>query len=288
MVMQLLIKYLSYLPMPILYRVSDFAFFVTYRLIKYRRDVVRNNLLNAFPEKKIDEIITIERKFYKNLADSLVESLKMMTISEAELKQRVKVNDALPSIFFKKGKPLLVMTSHQNNWEWLLQACANIGGYKVHAAYQRLRNKSFDELMIYLRSRFGVVLHEKNDVVNDMKKLNETGDLFLMAMVADQRPFSGVNRFWTKFMHQDAAFYSGTELLAKRFDIPVAYVSMKRVRRGYYEVSFTEVKANPTASPRNAIIQKYVQLVEADINAEPSAYLWTHDRWKLKKPVTSN
>jgi KDO2-lipid IV(A) lauroyltransferase len=106
-----------------------------------------------------------------------------------------------------------------------------------------------------------------------------------MAMVADQRPFSGENKFWTNFLNQDSAFYSGTELLAKRFDIKVIYASMRRIKRGHYEVMFFDVETDPKSSPKHAITEKFIRFVEQDIQNDPASYLWSHDRWKLKKPI---
>ena len=104
-------------------------------------------------------------------------------------------------------------------------------------------------------------------------------------MVADQRPFSGENKYWTVFLNQDSAFYTGTELLARRKDIKVIYASMKRVRRGYYEVCFKEVESSPKTSLQGEITEKFIQLAEQDILNDPASYLWSHERWKLKKTI---
>ena len=152
---------------------------------------------------------------------------------------------------------------------------------KLHAVYQRLRNPFFNNLMIAIRSRFGVVLHDKDEILRDILKLKGTG--FLMSMVADQRPFSGENKYWSTFLNQDAAFYSGTELLARRRDIKVVYAAMKRVKRGYYEVHFEELEFSPKDSKPNEITEKFIRRAEQDILEDPASYLWSHDRWKHKK-----
>ena len=106
---------------------------------------------------------------------------------------------------------------------------------------------------------------------------------YMMSMVADQRPFSGENKYWSVFLNQEAAFYSGTELLARRMDIKVIYASMKRVKRGYYEVRFEELEPNPAKAAPNEITEKFIRLAEKDILTDPSSYLWSHDRWKHRK-----
>lgn len=271
------------MPLSALYIVADFLFFVSYHLIRYRRDIVRKNLVNSFPNKSEAELKKIEKKFYQNLADTSIETIKLYTISEEALLKRVKVDNSLAMKYHKLGYPVFGMTSHFSNWEWLLVAGSNTVGLKLHAVYQRLRSPFFDKLMKKIRSRFGVVLHEKNDVVRDIMKMR--GEPFLMSMVADQRPATGENKYWSVFMNQDAAFYSGTELLARRMDIKVIYASMRRIKRGYYEFWFEEIEEHPKNAKPNEITEKFIKLAERDINNDPSSYLWSHDRWKYIKPI---
>lgn len=278
------LKLISQLPLPILYLIADFLFVITYYIVRYRRDVVMRNLSNSFPEKSKDELRAIERQFYRNLADTSMETLKLLTMSEENLLKRVKIDSSLTRSFNEKGWNAFGMTSHFCNWEWLLVACSNQLGLELHAVYQRLRSRFFDNLMIIIRSRFGVILHEKNEIVRDLIRI-KGGKPYLMSMVADQRPFSGENKYWSTFLNQDSAMYSGSEVLARRMDIKVMYASMKRIKRGFYEVCFKEIESNPKSSEPNAITEKFIKLAEEDIFSDPASYLWSHDRWKLKKPT---
>lgn len=277
------LRWLSGFPFRMLYLISDILFFATYHLVRYRREVVWLNLKNSFPEKSTEELKAIEKKFYRNLADTVVETLKLLTVSEEELLTRVKIDNSLPVNYHQHGFSAFGMTAHFCNWEWLLVSSSNQIGLTLHAAYKRLRNPFWNDLMIKIRSRFGVVLHEKDDVVKDILLMNTEN--YLMAMVADQRPFSGDNKYWTRFLNQDAAFLPGTELLARRKNIKVIYASMKRVGRGYYEVTFKEIEQNPKDAAPGQITEKFIALVEQDVLADPAAFLWSHDRWKLKKPT---
>ncbi len=244
---------------------------------------MRKNLTNSFPEKTGAELKSIEKDFYRHLADTSVETLKLLTISEEKLLERVKVDATLPLEYHKLGYSAFGMTPHFSNWEWMLVASTNQLGLKLHAAYQRLRNPFFNELIIRIRSRFGAVLHDKDQVVKDIMLMSD--ESYLMAMVADQRPFSGDNKYWTKFLNQDSAFMTGSELLARRKNIKVIYASMKRVKRGYYEVNFLEIERNPKATQPGEITEKFIAMMEESIKSDPASYLWSHDRWKLKKPT---
>lgn len=216
------------------------------------------------------------------MADTTVETLKLLTIPEEKLLKRVDLDTKVTLKYHELRYPVFGMTSHFCNWEWMLVASSNTVGLPLHAVYQQLHNPFFDQLMIKIRSRFGVQLHEKNAVVKDMMKMRNQS--YLMSMVADQRPFSGENRYWSTFLNQDAAFYSGTELLARRMDIKVIYASMQRVKRGYYKVVFEELEPDPKNAKPNEITEKFIRRAEIDILNDPPSYLWSHDRWKHKKP----
>lgn len=280
--MLLFLRLFSYLPLSVLYFLADALSFITYYVVRYRRAVVRKNLSTAFPDKPAREIRDIERQFYRNLADTSVETLKLLTISEEDLLKRVKITDLITPTYAKEGRGVFGMAAHFCNWEWLLVSCTNQLAMPVHAVYQQLMSPFFNQVMINIRSRFGAFMHDKDQIIRDMVKLR--GKLFVMSMVADQRPFSGENKFWSRFLNQEAAMYSGTEVLAKRMDVNVMYASMQRVKRGYYEITFKNLENNPRSTAPNEITEKFIQFVEEDVFKDPASYLWSHDRWKHKKP----
>jgi len=280
------IKLLSRLPLNILYILADFLFLVTYYIIGYRRSLIRKNLRNSFPEKSEKELKIIEKQFYHNFADISIESLKGITISRKELEKRIIVRGNLIEEVMATGKSMVLMTSHFCNWEWELLAVSHLHAFEIHAVYKRLSNQFFDKLMLNMRSHFGAVMHEKDSVVAELSQVDSSQ--YILAMVSDQRPTAGGRKYWANFMHQEAAFYSGAEILGRRMDIPVVYVSMHRMRRGYYEIKYQLITDEPRNTERNEITNTFIRLMERDINEDPSAYLWSHDRWKHKKPTESN
>jgi KDO2-lipid IV(A) lauroyltransferase len=244
------------------------------------------NLRNSFPEKSEKELRVIEKQFYQNLADISIETLKGISISRKELEKRMVLQSNMIEELMTLGKPIIIMTSHFGNWEWALLAISHFHTIAIHAVYQKLRNPFFDKLMLELRSRFGAIMHEKNSVVTEMSQISRKP--YVLAMVSDQKPFSGERKYWASFMNQDAAFYSGAEILARRMDIPVVYLSVNRTRRGYYEFSYQLITTEPRLLERNEITNAFIRLTESDIRKDPSSYLWSHNRWKHKKPIELN
>jgi Kdo2-lipid IVA lauroyltransferase/acyltransferase len=276
------IRLLSYLPFPVIYLISDFTAFLAYRIIRYRKKVVFKNLRNSFPEKTEKEIRKIAREFYTHLADITLETFKAIDMSADEFRRRVSLkNEQIAFNYYSQNKPIIVLTSHQGNWEWMLLANSLMLPYPVDAVYKKIKSDSFDKLMKQIRGKFGPTLIEKDKILREtVKKKNEVR---LIAMVADQTPSKAKDRNWFHFLNRETAFYTGGEKLARSLNYPVLFVYMHRIKRGYYEVVFQDLGEPSAESAENSITESYVKLLEEAIRKYPSEWLWSHKRWKHKK-----
>jgi Kdo2-lipid IVA lauroyltransferase/acyltransferase len=278
------IKLFSKLPFFVLYGISDFVYFILYRIVSYRKKVVFDNLRKSFPEKTEKEINQIAKKFYHNIADIFVEFFKGYAISEEEISKRViVVNPEIVRSYTNNNRTVIIVTGHIGNWEWLLHPL-NLLGVPVDTVYQKLSSPFFDDLALHIRSRFSSTpMIEKNDTV---KKTIERKDIVrILALGSDQSPQNLKTAYWTTFMNQDSGFFTGTERIARKFDYPVFFSEMRRVRRGFYEIEFTEI-ATPDYKelPTGEITERFVRILEKSIHRYPADYLWSHRRWKHKRP----
>lgn len=275
----LLIRFFSKLPFLILYSISDIIFFVSYHVIGYRKEVVIQNINNAFPELEKTEKKAIVKNFYKNLSDILVETVKALSISKEELKKRVKIKnpDVLEKHYHQK-ESIIVATSHQCNWEWLLLGCCIQIPYEVDAVYKHISNSLSRKIILGIRRRFGAYLIEKDNMKREL--IMRKNKIRLIALVADQSPTVPTDRYWTTFLNQKTAFYKGVEKISKMMEMPVLYASMKRLKRGFYEIEFTELNSASKDFKEGYILEKYVKAAENKIKENPSDWLWSHKRWK--------
>ena len=280
----LFFKYFSKLPFFVLYGISDFAFFIIYRVIGYRKKVVFQNLRNSFPEKTNLEIKQIAKEFYKHIADLFIEFLKGYSISKDEMQERVKiVNLEIIKNYTDKNHSVIIVTGHISNWEWLLHPL-NLSGIPMDIVYQKLSSPLFDKLTLFIRSRFSITpLIEKQDT---LRKTMERKDITrALVLGSDQSPQNWKSAYWTTFLNQDSGFFTGTERIARKFDYPVFFSEMRRIKRGYYEIEFTEI-ANPNefpSLPLGEITERFVRILDKSIQKYPSDYLWSHRRWKHKR-----
>lgn len=283
-----LIRLLSRLPLRVLYIISDFLFFMSFYVVRYRKRMVKQNLLNAFPEKNAHELRSIEKEFYKNLCDYAVETLKLVTISKEELSQRmVFKNPEVVEKFKAENQSILFLASHQFNWEWVLVSASVNFPMAIDFVYQPVNSKFFDELTLATRSRFGAHPIKRDEVARELVKRKPI--LRGIATVADQYPGYGRDKkYITQFLDQETAFFLGTNQLAQLSQYPALYYKTIKKQRGYYEAHPVLVASPPYPKDSEVVIENYVRVVEETIREYPAGWLWSHNRWKkrhLKKSV---
>ena len=276
---------ISILPFRLLYAFSDFLYFFIYRVFGYRTNTVKKNLNLVFPEKTEAEKKQIMKIFYHHLCDMIVESIKSMTISEAEMKKRyVFTNVEEIHKLEKIDKSIVLMCGHYASWEWIfiLQKYINHKGYGI---YKRLANKYFDRLVKRIRARYNSHLITTKETIPTLIEAKNRGELTLNGFNADQSPKVSKAYHWNKFMGIKVPIHTGAEMIAKKLDMAVVFFSVKKIKRGYYETTFKTLAVNPNEFENYELTDKFMKLVEKQIHEAPEYYLWTHKRWKHRDKV---
>lgn len=278
---------LSLLPFPVLYAVSDFMYVLVYYVIGYRKEVVFNNLRRSFPNKPEKEIQSIARAYYRYLCDMTLETFKTLTISRKEALKRCRFHDtSLFEQLHAENKSIILVLGHFGNWEWGGSSMSLDTKYQLYVIYHPLTDKKFDRLIYNMRTRFGTKLIPMKNTLRDMIKNKE--EVNATAFIADQTPSNPANAYWTTFLHQDTPVFEGTERIALMLKYPVVYVSVQRIKRGYYEI-FTEMLIeNPAETKPGEITERFTRRLEEDIIRQPEIWLWSHKRWKHKRPANLN
>lgn len=245
--------------------------------------MVKENMSLAFPEKSAAEIHEIVKKFYHNFFDIVLETIKLLTISKDEIRIRMREGDMKVLEDYKaQNQSVILAIGHIGNWE-LGAAGYAIGNYPhVKGIYKPQTNKFFDNLMIRIRTRFGGEVYAMDETLEKIR--NNMGNLTAIGMLADQNPPSQ-KAYWYKLLGRDTPVYTSIEMFAKRFEFPVVYLRFMRLGRGKYEMSCEVLSANPKETGKLEITHEYIRLLEQDIRNQPDNWLWSHDRWKRKKPV---
>lgn len=276
---------LSILPFPIFYRVCDVLYVLLYYVIGYRKKIVLQNLRNSFPEKSEVEIKRLCKDFYHYLCDLFPETFKTLTIGKKTMLKRCSLDPEAKEIFDRynaEGRSIILVMGHYGNWEWAGNTFSLTCRQKLFVVYHPITNKYFDALMYRMRTRFGTGLIPMRDTFKDM--VRHKSIVSATAFIADQTPQPD-NAFWTNFLNQDTPVFWGTEKIARKIDYPVVYISVKRVKRGYYHIQAEVLSEHPKQTADEEISRMHTLRLEKDIREQPEIWLWSHRRWKHKRPA---
>ena len=277
---------LAHLPLGALYVVADGLYYLLAFGLRYRGRVVQENLRRSFPDKSEAEIQRIRKDFYRHFSQLVVEILKLAAIKPAELARRATwVNPELMAGALARQRPVITLGSHMGNWEWILGSGALALPGVMAGVYKPFKNPFVEAFMRRVRTRTGAEAVPMLGTLRYLVQHRRGGRN--ISLLTDQAAGPEDRPYWTNFLHQDTGFYSSAERLAAQFDAAVLYVGIRRVRRGHYEIKFTEMPWGPAVAGApegtSPITEAFARQLERDIQASPEQYLWTHRRWKHKR-----
>lgn len=280
-------KLMSLLPMGVLHFISDLIYFPLYYVARYRRKVVRKNLVNAFPEKTEEEIEKMEKRFYSAFCDYVMETLKLMSMSPEKIKRHLRFEgtEEVERLASQEGRSCVVYMGHTFNWEFVTSLPLHFKDPKIQFGqiYHPLANKAMDRLFLELRNQYGAESISMANTLRRILQLNKEKTPFVIGFIADQVPHWEAIDYWMEFFHQETPVFTGTEKIARRTGSAVFYMSLRKERRGCYVATFHKLSDDASKTEENELTRQYYQSLEKKITEHPELWLWTHRRWKRTK-----
>lgn len=274
------------LPQWILYGVlARFICFVLYQLLRYRRNVVFDNLKNAFPEKSKAERKEIERNFYRHLSDVFIDTVALCSMTSKEVEKRIKFPNIAQHEALMEGKNWIAAMAHYGSWE-LMMSYAMHSDHHLLAVYRPLHNRAFDWYYRHIRARFGAYPVAMNDILRRTVQAHRPGETpIVIGLICDQTPPRIEIKQWFPFLNQETPFFSGMEKMGLKFGMPVYFVHVSRSAPHRYEITFEEIYNGKEPLAEHEMTQRYIALLEEMIRRKPELWMWSHRRWKYKKPT---
>ena len=273
----------SVMPLWLIYLLSDVFYLVIRFVVPYRKKVVLENIKNSFPNLSEAEQKKIAKGFYKYFSNLFAESIKNLTISEKNLRKRLTVkNPEIMEGLHKEGRNVLFLSSHYNNWEFLINGQSLLFDYKAIGIGMPLSNKFWDEKLNARRERFGMSVVNSNNYREVLSSFS--GELTATLILNDQSPGKNENCYWTNFLGRQTAFYFGAEIMANQMNSAVVNAIIHKKKRGYYELELSVITKDAKSEDYGVITDKYVQELETAIQNNPQYWLWSHKRWKKGVP----
>ncbi len=279
-----LCKLTARLPFWVIWVMADIFYVLLFYVIRYRRKVVHENLVRSFPEKSPEEIHRITKKFYHHLSDIGLETIKYSRMTEKQIDERLIVHGLdIYEEYYQQGKSIIVLGMHHNNWEWSGSMQRFIKAQFLVVYNPMRKNLAFEKFIVYTRERFGALTIPIQHSVRTAFAFNKAERPGGLMLAADQTPPSN-SQFWTTFLNQETAFFAGPMKIALKTNQPVIMHHTRKIGRGRYEVFHYKLVENPSEVEPNEILMRYVKKLEEIIQAEPEYWLWSHRRWKHKRP----
>lgn len=273
---------LSWLPMSVLYGIGRLLYLMGFHVFGYRKKVVRENIRGSFPDWTDEEVDAQVRRFYRYFFDSMAESIKLFSMSEAETISRCRIeNPELVAPFADAGRSVIAYGAHYANWEIAaLSFPPQVPGMTVMGIYSPLKNEAMDRLIRENRERTGTYVVSRRVVEQYFEEdpVRPALDFF----VADQSPSNHAwyKLHWTHFLARTTSFLAGPERYAVRYDRPVFYMSLRMEKRGHYVARLHPVTEHPRETAPGFITETFARKLEEEILRDPTPWLWTHRRWK--------
>lgn len=272
------------LPLPLLYLIGDVIFFFVYYVVRYRRKTVRVNLNLAFGHRPEYDIPTIEKQFYHHLCDLFIESVKLLHISDDEMRRRfVVTNPEIVNELSHAGVSQALLLGHYCNWEWCqaMSLYFNCKNDLLAQVYKPLHSRMMDRIVIKLRSQFGLENIPQHKTIRRLFEVQDNGQNFIVGLISDQRPSGSDFHNWVKFLGMDTPYVVGGEKVGMRAKAAFHYVSLEKVKRGYYSLTF--VRLTPPADGQYTegyYTREFLSKLQESINRAPQYWLWSHKIWK--------
>ena len=271
------------IPLSLLYVFSDGLYLLFFYVIGYRKEVVFKNLRNSFPKKNKQQIDELAKKFYRNLTDLLIEGIKGMVMSKNEILRRyVYINPEVADTYYREGRGVIFSGAHLGNWEWGALCSGLWLEHPTYILYKELSNPFIDKFVKKQRAKWETFMVSSKDTIKSFSQTKEDPPVYIL--LSDQWPHNFRKAHWVNFLNQESPFVYGAEMQAKRYDYVFFFFCIKRVKRGYYNISLEEMTSNPKDFERGKLTELYVKRLEQQIQRYPEEWLWSHKRWKSKRP----
>ena len=265
------------------FRLSSVLKWILFDIAGYRKEVIRTNLKNSFPEKTDEERKVIAEEFYLHFTDLIVETIKLRTASADEVRDRLQGDISIMDDFYATKTNIIYLMGHRGNWELANLFSSLCFTHECIVVYRPLQNKESDAWFLDLRTRFGAILVPMDQIFRELQKPRDKP--YVVVLANDQSPNPGT-AFWTTFLNQDTGIFRGVETIARRYNLTVLYADFSKVsgKRGYYHVEISTITEEPKMVANNMILKKQIGILEKNICAQPHNWLWSHRRWKHKRP----
>jgi len=264
------------IPIDVLYFLSPLLKFVLQHVPSYRKKVIYENLRNSLIYEDDSALRRIQSSYYQHLSEIIIENLKLFSGSKKSSLGFDIVNPEILNKAYDDNQDVIVVSGHLGNWELGFSKAAQHFKHTVCGIYKKQSNQDFDHYLRKLRSKRGLELIKEERFIRTILSEKSTPKIFIL--IPDQNPRKNKSIRYFNFLNQRTAFSNSLEKIAIKYDLPVLYADIIKLKRGKYQAQLNWIHKG--ISGEFNITKQYASLLERNILSNPAIWLWSHRRWK--------
>lgn len=261
-------------------RLAHAMAFLCYRILGFRRGLIRKNIQIAFgPNFERDKADHLGFEATKSLiltVFELIESRYRDLIVNCSVTGGDYLRDAL-----KERKGVYVMSAHIANWEAFAGTiCQHFA--RAYVPAKLVGGRQVNQFLRELRNKYGLQTEERKEKGDSYRIIRQTlEDKNIVGFMQDQsRP--GSPRM--PFFGQSAKTNVSMAGIWRRHQAPMIPAFCRRTSPRHHELTILPpMKFQVTEDEKADVLanaDKMNRIVEQMIRSNPEQYLWFHDRWK--------
>jgi KDO2-lipid IV(A) lauroyltransferase len=240
-----------------------------------QRRLVARQVSHAFPDADPAWRRELAKDAFRSMGAAAAETVRLRHDSPRRWRARVSY-DGLHYLDAARsgGRGVVVASAHIGAWE-ILPSLLALLGHPVSVVVRSVREQRLNALVAELRAAHGVRLVALDESPRVLGRLLRENGVVMMA--ADQRP-RRVRRVAGKFLGRSAWNASGPATVSRVFGSPLltAHVRWTADRRRHIVSVEPPVEMGSDAAVTDALGRRF----ERWIRANPSQWVWFHERWK--------
>lgn len=250
------------------------------------RRVACRNLAETFGDtKSIREINAIAHENFRRIGENICCALKLASMPqdygdrfvELRLSNSPAAQEAL------RATNVLCASGHFGSFELFSRLQRHFPQYRLATTHRAIRQPGLDKLVGDLRSKFGLLMFERRDGAEALKKELKNGGLMLVLFADQSDRNNGID---LPFLGRPAYTNRAPAVMATRYDCALFTPICYRVGLGRYLLDIGEPIPTRDESGRRRSCEEITRDInrawEAAILRDPANWFWVHNRWKRK------
>ena len=250
-----------------------------------RREIARENLRRAMPDLEAARVEETVRRCAENFGTVFFDFLAAARLEREDLLRRVAMEGSDHYLrALERGRGVFLLSAHFGNWE-IGALAAGLLAQPIASVVRPLDNPCLEQDLARQRGIFGNRIIAKNNAAREVLREMRAGGT--VAILIDQNVLAREAVF-VPFFGRLAATSPALARFQIKTDAAVVPVFCRPRGEGRYALKFEPAillaGLPETERTVEGLTARYTRIVEEAVRAEPSLWLWMHNRWRTRPP----